>query len=398
MSDRPEHGPPAGPSGRVQRRSVRRTAVRARGLGLRLGATACVAVVAVGSAMPLGPLSVLSGSSVSLVSADEAAAQAAREIADARDRADRAATAYFEAESRLDGLELEAEALDREVAELEAQIGALGGRMQQIALRRFTRSSTAPSPLLTGFDSVAQQMQLAAFAAVIDDSSEDDLDEYESVRRDLDAKQQRLSSAQSEIEEEQRNLASLRDAAVAEVERLQEVEEQRLKDVAVRRALEAEQRRRAAASAASSARSTTPSRGTPARDVAGSGWVCPTGNASVAFGDTWGAPRSGGRTHKGVDMIGPTGTPLLAVVSGFAKPNSSTLGGLGVWFRGSDGNSYFYAHLDSYGQLGNVSAGTVIGYMGDTGNAKYSTPHLHFEIHPGGGGAINPYPTVRAHC
>ena len=398
MSDRPEYGPHAGPSGRVRSRAERRSTRRAPRLGRRLVAVASVAVVAVGAAMPLGPLSVLSGSSVSLVSADEAAAQAAREIADARDRADRAATAYFEAESRLDALELEAEALDREVTALEAQIGALGGRMQQIALRRFTRASTAPSPLLSGFQSVAEQMQLAAFAAVIDDSSEGDLDEYESVRRDLDAKQRSLSSARSEIEEEQRNLASLRDAAVAEVERLQEVEEQRLKDVAVRRALEAEQRRRAAAAAASAARTPNPTRGTPARDVARSGWVCPTGNASVAFGDTWGAPRSGGRTHKGVDMIGPIGTPLLAVVSGFAKANSSTLGGLGVWFRGSDGNSYFYAHLDSYGQLGNVSAGTVIGYMGETGNAKYSTPHLHFEIHPGGAGPINPYPTVRANC
>lgn len=366
----------------------------------RLSVAMTLSAVFVGSAMPLGPLSVLSGSSVSLVSADEAAARAAREIADARERADRAATAYFEAESRLDALEIEAEALDAEVAELETQMGALGGRMQQIALKRFTRSSTVPSPLLSGFDSVAEQMQLAAFAAVIDDSSEDDLDEFEAVRRDLEVKQQRLSSARSEIEEEQRNLASLRDAAVAEVERLKEVEEQRLKDVAVRKALEAEQRRRAAAAAASAARSPSQrsSRSAPARDLARSGWVCPTGNASVAFGDTWGAPRSGGRTHKGVDMIGPRGTPILAVVSGFAKPNSSTLGGLGVWFRGSDGNSYFYAHLDSYAQLGNVSAGTVIGYMGDTGNAKYSTPHLHFEIHPGGGEAVNPYPTVRAHC
>jgi murein DD-endopeptidase MepM/ murein hydrolase activator NlpD len=126
--------------------------------------------------------------------------------------------------------------------------------------------------------------------------------------------------------------------------------------------------------------------------------VCPTGTSAVAFGDTWGAPRSGGRRHQGVDMIGPIGTPLLAVVDGFAEPKTNTLGGTTIWFKGNDGNRYYYAHLDHYGTLGAVQAGTIIGYMGQTGNARFSVPHLHFEVHPAGGAAVNPYPTVRAHC
>ena len=97
-------------------------------------------------------------------------------------------------------------------------------------------------------------------------------------------------------------------------------------------------------------------------------------------------------------MIGIRGTPILAVVDGFAKPKSNTLGGTTIWFAGADGNAYYYAHLDSYGATGTVSKGEVIGYMGDTGNAKQSVVHLHFEVHPGGGPAVNPYPTVRAHC
>ena len=92
------------------------------------------------------------------------------------------------------------------------------------------------------------------------------------------------------------------------------------------------------------------------------------------------------------------GTSIYAVVSGSVSHSSSGLGGNQIWLHGSDGNTYFYAHLSAYvGGGGAVNAGDEIGKVGDTGNAK-GTPHLHFEIHPGGGAAVDPYPTVRAHC
>lgn len=123
--------------------------------------------------------------------------------------------------------------------------------------------------------------------------------------------------------------------------------------------------------------------------------ICPMPGS--AFADTWGAPRSGGRSHEGVDMIAPRGIPIYAVTSGYVTFKSNALGGNAVSLVGDNGNRYYYGHLDSYeGVSRTVFQGEVIGYNGDTGNARFSTPHLHFEIHPGGGLAVNPYPAVRA--
>ena len=123
--------------------------------------------------------------------------------------------------------------------------------------------------------------------------------------------------------------------------------------------------------------------------------ACPVPGAS--FVDTWGAARSGGRSHQGVDMMAGQGVPTLAPVSGTVEFHESGSGGLAWYVHGDDGNRYYGAHLSGYGTGGHVAAGTVIGYVGDTGNAR-GTPHLHFEVHPGGGAAVNPYPSVAAAC
>lgn len=132
--------------------------------------------------------------------------------------------------------------------------------------------------------------------------------------------------------------------------------------------------------------------------ASGSGPItCPVQGAMRHVND-WGFPRSGGRFHEGNDLFATKGTPALATVAGNAVQRVGVLGGNQVKLLGDDGTSYYYTHLDRFGQGGRVSAGTVIGYVGNTGNAVGGPPHIHFEVHPGGGAAVNPFPLVDAAC
>jgi murein DD-endopeptidase MepM/ murein hydrolase activator NlpD len=127
---------------------------------------------------------------------------------------------------------------------------------------------------------------------------------------------------------------------------------------------------------------------------------CPV-SRPFSFVDSFGDPRSGGRAHKGVDIMNPMGNKVHAVVDGvISRQTTSSLGGVSLYLRGDDGNEYYYAHLSRYASRAGqrVKAGELIAYNGATGNAAWSGPHVHFELHPGGSGAVNPYPFVKAAC
>ncbi|CAN5468893.1 hypothetical protein BH10ACT2_BH10ACT2_11290 [soil metagenome] len=126
--------------------------------------------------------------------------------------------------------------------------------------------------------------------------------------------------------------------------------------------------------------------------------VAPT----CSFSDTFGAARSGGRKHEGVDIIVASGTPIYAVMDGRINKKQvdsvGSLGGNALWLTAADGTYFYYAHMSAFAPgiaVGSVvTAGMLIGYVGSTGNA--GVPHLHFEVHPQGGAAVNPYPIVKA--
>jgi len=118
----------------------------------------------------------------------------------------------------------------------------------------------------------------------------------------------------------------------------------------------------------------------------------------TAVADTWQAPRGTGRRHEGQDIFAPKGTPILSATNGYIyKIGENNLGGQTVSVIGSGGRVYYYAHLDSYAKgiaVGDrVSKRTVLGYVGTTGNAQGTPPHLHFGIYTFTG-AINPLPLL----
>ncbi len=129
--------------------------------------------------------------------------------------------------------------------------------------------------------------------------------------------------------------------------------------------------------------------------------VFPT-QGRCSFVDSWHDGRSGGRLHIGVDIVGPKGLAIYAVTDGIITKMygaESKLSGNAIRLTAADATYFFYAHLDSFASgitVGsNVKAGQIIGYMGASGNAGGNS-HLHFEVHPGGGEAVNPYPIVKA--
>jgi len=118
--------------------------------------------------------------------------------------------------------------------------------------------------------------------------------------------------------------------------------------------------------------------------------------------DTWGASRSRGRLHEGIDILAPRGSKVYSATEGLiADLRNNNLGGKVVWILGPGGSWHYYAHLDRHKRglkVGDyVKKGDLIGYVGNSGNARHTAPHLHYGLYLNGKGrgAVNPYPYLR---
>lgn len=310
------------------------------------------------------------------------------------------------------------EAVRAELEALTFKVGRLRGRIEQyetetIDLIEVVQDRAVQSymngeerdPVARVFDPSAVQQALIArevLAQAVESDSEqlDDLAattaEMARLQEELKIESALLAELQAEADAIADRMNELYEAAdlvyEAADEEYQEVKEER--EEQIRREEEARRQRELMQAALQ-----LPAEGVP--EWVTPGFICPVGGPSW-FLNTWGAPRSGGRTHKGVDMMGPRGTPLVAVGGGIVRKSYGALGGNIVWLYADHGVNYFYAHLDGYpgglvdGQW--VAKGQVIGYMGDTGNPRSGSYHLHFGIYPGGITAVNPYPTVARVC
>jgi len=145
-----------------------------------------------------------------------------------------------------------------------------------------------------------------------------------------------------------------------------------------------------------------PQNGTPR--LSGGPYVFPV-LGPTSFGDSWGAPRATVSWHHGIDIFAPLGAPVVAVADGVLfSVGWNTIGGRRLWLRDREGNYFYFAHLSGFSDAAvegaRVRAGTVIGYVGNTGDAEGTAYHLHFEIHPvsllglGYDGAVDPFTYV----
>lgn len=310
---------------------------------------------------------------------------------------------------RLGTVQAEVAAAEAELADLtstvsgyEADARRATAAVAHLAQASYRYGSADPALTLLTSDSPTEALAQARLLRVVARQGRAGYEAASAARIRTQVAADEAARVSAVLEQRRAELDRTRREAGALVAAAEQQEQQARQVVAAERAAAA--RVRAARDAATAPRTT---RGAPASAPASApaavtgGVACPVGQPRN-YSDTWGAARSGGRAHKGTDILAPRGTPIYAYEAGtISRMNSNRLGGTSLYLRGNSGNRYYYTHLQGYvaglstGQ--GVSAGQQIAYNGDTGNAR-GIPHLHFEVMPGGGGNVNPYPYVRRAC
>jgi len=301
---------------------------------------------------------------------------------------------HMAAQQSLDDAEAESTVADDSAADRVRTIYMTGGTM---AMYASVLDATDPHDALA---------RIANINAVVDadaDTAQDASARLEKAE-DATARLRKAALARVQLEQRASDEASAIQRLLAQQERLVADADKTVKALlaAEKRRIEQARARARAREAARLARlrgSSSGDRTQPYRP-AGGRYSCPVGLNSH-FVDTWHAPRSGGRRHQGTDVFAPYGSPAYAVTYGVIDDwGNGGLGGITLWLRADNGDRYYYAHNSrNVARVGTrVSPGQVIAYVGNTGNARTTPPHVHFEAHPGGGAAANPYPFLAAIC
>ncbi|MGH8984452.1 MAG: murein hydrolase activator EnvC family protein [Acidimicrobiia bacterium] len=327
-------------------------------------------------------------------------------VAAAQDAADAATARYHDAQTRHAEVVLAIEGLEAAIRSGRDEARVLRTRVQQLAVTAYTTAGASVPLAGLGDDeplTAARRQKLLDQAAGADNAVVEELatldgglsrqrDDLQRQRADAE---QALAAMDAEATDLQRELAAAQDAQADVEEQIRQLDAARQE--AERQHQEAQERARQQEAASQQSQAADESSDTDVPVAAGN-MICPVLGA-VSFVDTWGAPRPQGR-HEGVDLMAARGTPNVGVVSGEVRMRSpGGRPGLGVHLEGDDGNLYYYFHLDSYaGGSRRVAQGEVIGYTGDTGDASGGPTHTHFEVHPGGGAPVNPYPYVASVC
>jgi peptidoglycan LD-endopeptidase LytH len=302
------------------------------------------------------------------------------------------------AQAKLDGIE-------NELAETRTQLDEARDRYESLRVKLDRRAREAFMGGSSGTISVL--LQSASFAELSDrlefvneltaaDSDlalavnnlgvqlEQEAQQQEALRAEQAKALAKLRNEQSRLESHLASQQALYDEILAE-----EREAEQLVDE-LGRQYRKEQAAAAAAAAAAEREASPTGGGSPFS-------ACPVPGGAIS--DDFGAPRYGGgyHPHEGNDIFAPQGTPIHAPFDGSASGANNTLGGISVIVTGSQGYVY-NAHMSGTAKLGSVQAGDVIGYVGTTGDAQGTSPHNHFEWHPGNGAAVDPHPYLLQVC
>lgn len=311
-----------------------------------------------------------------------------------RSELDAATRSYVEAREALEEIDAELRAAQRELDASAEQAATARKLLAQHAVSAY-RSGGGLNPLSTLLTQDSDQaIERIELATVMASHQKRQLQDARALAASYEQAVKRYSAARAR----RQALLDKQEAAVAALnKRFRAAEALYRQELAEARAAEA----RLVAARAPRAASFAAQAADGSAAVVSGGLACPV-EGPYSYIDSWGAARSGGRAHKGTDILAPHGKTVYAYTDGeiFRTTVDSGLGGTTVWLRGEDGTEYYYAHLDSFSvQEGQqVEAGDVIGVNGSTGNATADAPHVHFEVHPGGGEAVNPYPYVHRAC